>query len=585
MAVHVRPYGQAIRVPREGARETGPVRLRVLWILLLGLVLATAVEARLAYWQLAEHQHLASLADAQFSKTVTLPATRGRIFDRGGRPLAVNTTVYSVFLSPEQAAGQQARVADSLSVVLGIPRQSVVDALASDRKFLYIARRQSKDRADRLRDLKLPGVGLQAEDQRSYLPGGVPGATLAANLLGFVNNEGAGQYGVEAFYNGRLAGRAGSASTYRDLANRDIVIGNRSHQDPVNGSDLRLSLDTNIQFAAEQALAAGVTAAKAESGSVLVMDTKTGGILAWADYPTYDANNYSTSRLTNFSSPALNHLYEPGSVMKVVTLAGAMDAGAIAPNTVINDPGGISVGGFYIRDWDTRNHGNVTMTNVLESSLNVGAIRAQQMEGPPSFLKYLQAFGFGAPTGVDVAGETSWPLAPLAEWQPSQLATASFGQGIGVNMLQMTAALNVIPNGGRYAPPHVVERVGASARNADPQRQVVSPETAAKMNVMMQSVVQNGSGWTARVPGFEKNQGGKTGTSQIPVNGQYTWDMWASYAGFLPADNPRFTMLVVVRKPHNDSLDHNEGYYVSAPIWKQIAQQIIFQERITPTRK
>ena len=271
--------------------------------------------------------------------------------------------------------------------------------------------------------------------------------------------------------------------------------------------------------------------------------------------------------------------------MKVPTLAGALDAHAITPTTTIQDPGYVDVGGFRIRDWDLRNHGTVTYTRVLEESYNVGAVKAQQAEGAASYYHYLQAFGFNAPSGVDVAGEQAAPLRPLDQWRDSELATAAFGQGIAVNQVQMLAALNVIANGGRYAQPHVVERIGAQANPmvGAPQAQVIAPETAQQMNKMMQSVVVNGSGYTARIQGFEKDEAGKTGTSQMPENGQYSTDhVWASYAGFLPADNPKFTMLVVVRKPNNGSFDHNEGYYVSAPIWKAIAQAIILQWRITP---
>jgi cell division protein FtsI/penicillin-binding protein 2 len=586
MAVQARPYPGTLRAPRESRREATPVRLRILWLLLGVLVLSTVVWGRLAYWQLVEHPRLASIADSQHSKMVVLPAARGRIFDREGKPLAVNTTVYSVFVSPEQIPpDERERVAQGLSVVLGTSKPDVMAALGSDRKFLYVSKRQSREKVDRLKTLRLPGVGVLPEQQRSYLPGANPEATLAANVLGFVNDDGSGQYGLENYWNRHLAGRAGSVSTYRDLADRDIVIGTRARHEPVDGSDLTLTLDSNIQYAAEQALAKGVRGAKAESGSVLIMDPHTGGIMAWADYPSYNANRYTDADVSRFSSPALSYLYEPGSVMKVVTLSGALDAHAITPNTTIYDPGGLSVDGFYIKDWDMRSHGTVTMTNVLELSLNVGAMRAQQMEGAANYYHYLTGFGFGQPSGVDVAGETYWPIKPLEQWKASELATASFGQGIGVNMVQMLAALNVVANGGRYAPPHVVEKVGGVARAdlAQPQRQVISPDSAAQMTRMMESVVQHGSGYTARVPGFEKSEAGKTGTSQIPVNGQYSNDVWASYTGFLPADNPKFTMLVVVRKPNNGSFDHNEGYYVSGPIFREIAQSIVIQSRITPT--
>jgi cell division protein FtsI/penicillin-binding protein 2 len=274
--------------------------------------------------------------------------------------------------------------------------------------------------------------------------------------------------------------------------------------------------------------------------------------------------------------------------MKVVTLSGAINVGAIAPNTVINDPGVLSVGGYRIYDWDRANHGNVDYTYVLAHSLNVGAMKAMQAEGHDAFYKNLQAFGFTQPTGIDVAGESFVPPPSASQMADSQYATTSFGQGINVNMVQMLSAVNVVANGGKYAPPHVVERVGTQVNPVllQPQRQVISPQTAAQMTAMMEQVVQKGSGSLARVHGFETDQTGKTGSSQVPVNGQYTSDVWTSYVGFLPAQHPRFTMLVVVRKPHYPGSDQNwtlnDGYLTAAPIWQKIAQTMVVDWHITP---
>jgi cell division protein FtsI/penicillin-binding protein 2 len=327
----------------------------------------------------------------------------------------------------------------------------------------------------------------------------------------------------------------------------------------------------------------------AESGSVLIMDPTTGGIVAWADYPTYNANDFVHTDTALFKDNVASYVYEPGSVMKVVTLAGAINSGAIAPDTVINDPGFLNVGGYRISDWDHRNHGNVSYTYVLEHSLNVGAMKAMQAEGHDNFYKYLQGFGLTQPSGIDVAGETCLLPAAADKLADSQYATAAFGQGIDTNMVQMLAAVNVIANGGKYAPPHVMERVGTRINPLllQPQRQVITPETAAKMTAMMESVVQHGSSGTfSRIKGFELDQAGKTGTSQIPVNGQYTQDVWASFVGFLPAQHPRFTMLVVIRKPHVDGSDRdwtlNDGYFTAAPVWRTIAQAMVVNWHITP---
>lgn len=558
-------------------------------MLAMALVLAGMVWSRLAYWQVAEHGRLTSQAQAQFRDVVTLPAIRGAIFDRNLTQLVVNTTVYSAFVSPDQiASGEREEVASGLASVLGVDRNRVMTTLSSGAKFAYIAHRFSKDKADKLKALKLPGVGLEDDTQRSYLPGAEPNTTLASNLLGFVTYDGKGQYGLEQYYQNDLAGTPGYISSYRDLANNEIVLGSNSHQDPVNGSDLVVSLDAQIQYAAEQALADGIKKDRAESGSVLVMDPSTGGIVAWADYPSYNANDFAHTDASMFKDNVVGYDYEPGSVMKVVTLSGAMNNGAITPSTIINDPGYVNQGGYRIYDWDRRNHGNIDYTYVLEHSLNVGAMKAMLAEGHTAFYNNLQAFGLTKPSGIDVGGEACLLPPAAAQMSDSQYATTSFGQGIDVNMVQMLAAINVVANGGKYAPPHVVERIGNRINPVllQPQRQVITQKTASEMTTMMEAVVQKGSGWTSIVRGFGLDQTGKTGTSQIPVNGQYTQDVWASFVGFLPAQHPRFTMIVVVRKPHYPGADRdwtlNDGYLTAGPIWQKIAQAMVVDWHITP---
>ena len=556
--------------------------MRVLWLMAATLLLASTVWARLAYWQVVQHAFLSDQAAEYHLRQVTVPAPRGAIYDRNMNLLAVDTTVYDVTLSPRDVKPEsREETANGLSAVLGVQRQAVLTLLESKTAFAYVKKRQPKDIADRLAALKLPGVGLDPQPDRRYLPGGTPDVSLASNLLGFVNYAGHGQQGVEQWYNARLGGQSGSEVVYHDPTGRLISLSRQTLRSAVDGANVVLTIDSSIQYAAEQAIADGVKSNKAQSGSVLVMDSKTGEILAWADYPSYDANAFTTTDPARYRDPIVSDLYEPGSVMKVVTLSGAIDQGRITPTTTIQDPGYVVVGGSTLHDWNLANNGTVTMTNVLERSLNVGAVRAEQAEGPDAFLHYLDAFGLTRKSGVDVAGEVSPSL--QSQWRPTELATAAFGQGVAVNMVQMCAAVNVIANGGRWVQPHVVRQVGDRPAGTPAVRQAVSRETAGTMTQMMESVVQHGSGYMARVQGFEQDEAGKTGTSQIPENGRYSPDhVWASYVGFLPADNPRFTMLVVVRRPGNGSADHNEGYYVSGPIWKRIAEQVIERDRITP---
>jgi cell division protein FtsI/penicillin-binding protein 2 len=456
--------------------------------------------------------------------------------------------------------------------------------LATTKKFIYIARRVPEAIARQLDPLQLPGIGKIGETQRTYVDGAMPGTTLAANLLGFTNDAGTGNYGVEGYYDRILAGQAGFEATVRDLANRPIILSDRQRRDPVNGMTLQLSLDSTIQVVAERALADGLQKYQAQGASLMIMEPNTGRIVAWADVPTYNANQFASTDTSQFIDPNVSSLYEPGSVMKVVTLAGALDDHAITPDYRFNETGTAVVGGFAIHNWDNRAHGMVTMTQVLENSLNVGAIRAQQMEGTDRFFQYLQRFGVGSKTGIDLAGETAAPLGDFARWKASELATASFGQGVDATPIEMLTAVNTIATGGNLVWPHVVDAVIDGQGVSHPVhtrvvRQVISPHAAQQMQQMMVSVVEHGSGFAARIDGFKNLIAGKTGTASIPENGGYSkTDTIGSFIGFLPTDHPRFIMMVIVRKPQV----LYEGAYVAAPIFKTVASALITQWQIAP---
>src|SRR5438309_1049673 len=538
---------------------------------------------RLTYWQVFRHSDMARLAAVYHDDTIALPAVRGNILDRNGALLVTNTPVFSIFASPDQiSARERADIAAKLAPILVITPEAIQAKLATTRKFIYLARRVPASVAQQLDKLRLSGIGKVAETQRSYVDGGVAGSTLAANLLGFANDQGSGNYGIEGYYDKVLHGQDGFEATVRDLANRPIVLSDRQRRDPVDGASLQLSLDGTIQVVAERALADGVQKYQAESGSLIIMEPTTGRIVAWADVPSYNANQFATTPTSQFIDPIVSNLYEPGSVMKVVTLSGALDDHAITPDTRFNETGVAVVGGVAIRNWDNRAHGNVTMTQVLQNSLNVGAIKAAQMEGSDRFYQSLQRFGIGSPTGIDVAAEAVEPLRDFAKWKPVELATAAFGQGVDTTPIEMLAAINVAANGGNLVWPHVVDQVidGNGVRHpVQPRivRQVVSAKTAQQMQQMMVAVVEHGSGFAARIDGFKNRIAGKTGTASIPENGKYLPDATiGSFVGFVPVDHPQFIMLVITRKPKVLF----EGAYVAAPIWKTVASALITQGQI-----
>ncbi|MHB8572030.1 MAG: peptidoglycan D,D-transpeptidase FtsI family protein [Candidatus Dormibacteria bacterium] len=563
---------------------TSRVRSRVGILLALTVLASGGLVTRLVYWQILQHSSLTAMAMAQYEKVVTLPAQRGAILDRNGLPLALDTPVFSVFALPDQVdPSQRAELADKLAGPLQMDREVLLQRIADPRhKFVYLKRRVPAEVATELQQDKFAGIGLVPETERSYLDGGVPGTTLASDLLGFVNYDGQGQYGVEGYYQKQLSGRDGQMSTFRDLADREIALGSTSRVDAVDGDQLTLTIDSSIQYVVERALADGVQKVGGEGGTAIVMDPATGGIVAWADYPAYNANQFTTQDPAAFTDQGVSGTYEPGSVMKVVSLSGALADGAITPDGRIQENGVISVGGFQIHNWDMKAHGNVTWTQVLEQSLNVGAVIAEQREGGANFYRNLVSFGFGAPTGIDLAGEANVALPALADLKDSQLATMSFGQGISVTPIQMLAAVNAVANGGVWIQPHVLmTRTTASGDSVDftpVQRPVLSPDIENEMRQMMISVVEKGSGGLARVPGFTGQIAGKTGTASVAENGRYGDQVIGSFAGFLPADQPRFTMMVVVRKPKILF----EGAYVAAPVWREIASQIVVQWRIAP---
>ncbi len=567
-------------------------RLRVIWLMGFAAVLAAVLVGKLVYWQVVEHKRISLLAARQHQVTFKLPSQRGRIFDRNGQLIATDTPVANVIADPSLIpATARPRVAASLAPVLGMAPADVLKHLQLPLKFEYLKRGVAKETADRITAMRLPGIGLEADVRRSYLASTDPGApteprSLAANLLGFVNAAGAGQYGLEQFYNTVLTGKDGYESTLKTGANETIVLSDVKKVPPRDGTSLQLGLDSQIQFLAEKALADGVKKTRAESGSVIIMEPNTGNIVGWANYPSYDANQFSTTDGKLFTDPIAGALYEPGSVMKVVTLAGGLQSHAITPDYAFNETGTVAVGGYNIQDWDHKPHGSVDMTKVLALSLNVGAVKVQQMEGADSFYKFLNLFGIGHPTGIDVAGEANQPLKPLPSYHASELATASFGQGVAVSPIQMLSAVNTVASGGRYIRPRAVTTQitydGIRKDLApDPGTPVLGAVAEAQIRQMMVEVVEHGSGWTVKMDGWQNRIAGKTGTANVPEAGKYTDKVVSSFVGFMPVENPRFTMIVIMRKPQGDTLAQ-EGTFTAAPVWKSIAQQILVQWQITP---
>jgi cell division protein FtsI/penicillin-binding protein 2 len=566
------------------------LRRRGLWLVLAFLAMATAVFGRLVQIQVIQGKTLAAAAAASHTTSITLPATRGVILDRDGRVLVSNVQVFDVFVDPALVAtSDRAQVAGQLAPILQLTSAQVMHALNQPNQFDYLVKGVSQDVNDRLQALGLSGVGTIPSEQSVYEPSPVPGISFAANLLGFVNGGGTGQYGLEGYYNSILSGTNGHESTLTDVNGNAIILGAQQKVPAQNGDNLELGLDSQIQYWAELALANGVNSSKSSSGTLMIMDTKTGAIDAWAQYPSYNANDFTTADIGDFRDLAVTQPYEPGSIMKVITFAGGLNHNAFTPSTVIDEKQQ-RIDGYLIHDWDRKSHGDVTMQWVLDDSLNNGAIDATKMEGDNNFYNNLLAFGIGAPTGIDLAGEVNDPLAPESSWNALKYAEASFGQGLVTTPVEMLAAVNAVANGGVWVQPHVVDAIvnpntGKTTPFVPTTRRVISASAAATLAKMMVGVVNDAGaeGKRAKIPGYSMEIAGKTGTAQValPNGGGYGPNVVASFVGFMPATDPQFTMMVILNNPQVNAANRF-GSILAAPIWKQVAEMMIDDWRIEP---
>ncbi len=579
--------------PRHAVRgwfvaDAPDFRHRGTWLALAFAAMAVTLCARLVDVQVLQHATLAARAAALHQKSVVIPATRGRILDSTGRVLVSNRTVYDVYADPSLIpVDTRGQVSRQLAPVLSLDVTAMDSLISKPTRFVYLAKGVSQAVSDQLTALGLPGIVVEPSEQRVYEPSPVSGTSFAANLLGYVDGDGHGEYGLEAYYESVLHGSDGRQSTVRDVAGNSITLSNDPKADAHNGADLELGLDSEVQYWAEQAIAQGVATAQAASGTLIMMDTKTGVIRAWAQAPSYDANSYWSSPIGDFRDLAVADVYEPGSVQKVVTFAGGLNDNAITPGYTFRE-GPTTIDGATIRDWDNRAHGTITMQKVLDESLNNGAIKVGQLMGANAFYSNLLSFGIGAPTGVDLAGEQNAPLPPQSQLSSLDLAEAAFGQRVQVTPVEMLAAINAVANGGVWVQPHAVQAVidpttGKSAQVVPTTRRVISATAAATLAKMMTGVVEDrgAEGSLARIPAFKGEVAGKTGTASVATNGHYGGDVVVSFGGFLPATNPRFTMLVVLNYPHERSVVRF-GATLAAPVWKQVAQVAIDQWRITP---
>jgi cell division protein FtsI/penicillin-binding protein 2 len=544
-------------------------RAIVLATILLSIVVI--VVFRLVYWQL--QNPLPVPPGETLEQALMFEAERGDIYDCHGYLLAAATTVYDIGATPRNVA-DAALVADRLSGVLGEPRDRLLALLQQNVTHVPLKRGVSEAVKKSVMDW---GVGMLQADAR---PGRVyPHGALAANVLGFVTDDNKGHYGLEGYFHDLLRGESGFRKEGHDPVG-SLLYQFRPTRD---GADLYLTLDRNIQYVVEEVLSQAVTDSGAKKGTVIVMDPTSGAILAMASFPSYDPNTRDVIDKSLFINPASSDQYEPGSVFKVITIASALDAGTILPGSTYYDSGQIVVGGRVIQNSDRKAHGETTMADLLAESLNVGAAHVSTSLGALEFYQYVRRFGFGQLTGIDLADEVSGlvRLPGDKEWHESDLGTNSFGQGIAVTPLQMLCAVSAVANHGVLMRPYFVSRIvdGDKVTEIAPRevRRVISEQAAAQTTDMMVYTVDSAS-VAAAVPGYEV--AGKSGTSEVPVPGGYDpQETIASFVGYLPARNPRFSVLVVLDRPQKE----HWGGIVAGPVFQRIAKQLVTLLGVPPT--
>ncbi len=563
-------------------------RSRISLLVLLIMVFMVVLILRLFQKQIIQHGYYQAQAESQHVVKQTIPAQRGKVYfqdlyEKQNYPIATNNTLYQVMVVPNQVNDIIA-LANHLAPMIGKTASELVNEIQASGPYYMppVAKKLSHDDAEKIKNIakdnNLEGVYVFPEYWRDH-----PEGYMAAHLLGFVDAEGVGRYGVEGFYNTELAGQEGRLFTESDIMGRPITVGERNMLAPEDGKDVTLTIDHTVQFMAEQKLKATVEKQGAESGALIVMDPKTGDILAMASYPTYDPGNYEKE--TNydiFNNPVVAKAYEPGSVFKIVTMAAALDSGKIQPETEGNFGASVTIGDHTIWNSIKSAYGKETMTQALENSDNIALVWVSNLLGRNLFYKYINDFGFGVPTGIDLDGEASGEVKKMNEALEIDLATMAFGQGIAVTPIQMLAAAGAIANGGKLVQPHVMAEIGNDDNKISHKtkivRQVISPSAAEKITQMMISVVERGHGKAAAVKGYRV--AGKTGTAQIPLStGGY--DKYAnigSFAGFAPAEDPKFVMLVKIDKPKNVAWAEESA----APLFGDMAKFLLDYYQVAP---
>lgn len=509
-----------------------------------------------------------SLATKQHNYSIELEPIRGTIFDRNMRPLALNVTMFSLFANPkEMTKSDKEKAANQLSTILNINRDFIRERLMKDKYFVWIKRKLTAEQSDKVKLLKIKGLNFIDESKRIY-----PNGALAAHVVGFAGVDNNGLEGLELLYDKYLHGEKGSVEILRDARQRHLMI-EKSYLAPKDGLDVVLTIDETIQYVAEQALDEAMKQYKAQAASIIVIDVKTGEILALANRPTYNLDQAQLSNLENRTNRAVSFVYEPGSVFKIVAAAAALEEQKYNERDIIFcENGKYRIANHFLTDHHP--HGKLSFQEVIEVSSNIGVAKIAQKLGPDVIYKYGKRFRFGEKTGIDFKGEVSGWLKSPAQWSKTTIGAIPIGYEVTVTPLQLVYAVASIANEGLYMRPFMVKYIkdkqGNIIKEFAPEvvDRVISIDTAHRVKEILAGVVENGTGKRAQIEGVRV--AGKTGTARKVVNGGYSQGKYyATFMGFAPADNPRLAAIVVVDQPST----YYFGGTVAAPVFKEAIEK------------
>ncbi len=552
------------------------------------IMVAGVLVLRLFFLQIVDTSDLEAKNLSQVQVDRKLQSPRGTIYDRHGSPLAMSVVTKSLYADPQMLKKNPEDIAELVAPYVSISKEAIVENLKEDTAFVWLDRMMEPDKSKAvekiIEDEKLEGLNFVEESKRYY-----PNGNLAAQVLGFVGTEDKGLDGLEMVLDDELKGGLTKEVVATDRKGNAIFGSVLAQYLPDKGKSVTLTIDATVQFIAERALEQAMVDTKPAHASVIVMDPKTGEILAMANRPTYDPNHYDKGKEQDFKNIAVTNLYEPGSTFKPIIASAALASGKWTVDTVYNDTGSIMASGHVMQNWNGEGYGKVRLLEILKFSINTGMARLGLTTGPEILSEYVHKYGFGQPTGIELPGEGEGLLFNPEEMADIDTASMSIGQGIAVTPLQMVRAFGAIANGGILMKPHIVKAYNnpdgtvASETQTESQGQAIPENVASTIVDILEKEVSEGGGNKAMVEGY--HFGGKTGTAQklnTEYGGYLDGRYIASFIGFGPVEDPKFVVLVAIDDPSNGSI---YGSQIAAPVFKDIMSQLVRYYQISPSVK